>query len=74
MIWVGREQNADYSRRKNAFGWSLVGLFLVLGARGILFVIQNTIKDVLGSEHASDATVLESASFDLDASNDICGP
>jgi len=51
MVLAGKEKNADYSKWKDAFGWSLVGLFLVLGARGILFVIQNTINDVLGDEY-----------------------
>ena len=52
MVWAGREKNADYNKWKNAFAWSLAGLFLVLGARGILYVIQNTVKDVLGDEYA----------------------
>lgn len=51
MVLAGKEKNADYSKWKNAFAWSLVGLFLVLGARGILFVIQNTLNDVLGDEY-----------------------
>ena len=48
MVWAGREKNADYSRWKKAFAWSLVGLFLVLGARGILSVIQNYGKSDIG--------------------------
>ena len=51
MVLAGKEKNADYSKWKDAFAWSLVGLFLVLGARGILFVIQNTLNDVLGDEY-----------------------
>ena len=51
MVLAGKDKNADYTKWKNAFGWSLVGLFLVLGARGILFVIQNTLNDVLGDEY-----------------------
>ena len=62
MVWAGHEKNVDYTKWKNAFAMSLVGLFLVLGARGILFVIQNTVKDVLGPEHAGSATVLDSDS------------
>ena len=55
MVLAGREKNADYSKWKNAFAWSLFGLFLLLGARGILFVIQNTVNDVLGDEYAVKA-------------------
>ena len=51
MVLAGKEKNADYTKWKDAFAWSLVGLFLVLGARGILFVIQNTLNDVLGDEY-----------------------
>ena len=51
MVLAGKEKNADYTKWKDAFMWSLVGLFLVLGARGILFVIQNTLNDVLGDEY-----------------------
>ena len=54
MVWAGREKNTDYTRWKQAFGWALIGLFLVLGARGILYVIQNTVKDVLGPETVKD--------------------
>lgn len=54
MVFAGKEKNADYSKWKNAFAWALVGLFLVLGARGILFVIQNTLNDVLGDEYEVD--------------------
>ena len=43
MVLAGKDKNADYGKWKNAFGWSLVGLFLVLGARGILFVIQQIV-------------------------------
>ena len=50
MVWAGREKNADYAQWKKAFAMSLVGLFLVLGARGILSVIQNTVGDVLEQE------------------------
>ena len=51
MVLAGKEKNADYTKWKDAFVWSLAGLFLVLGARGILFVIQNTVNDVLGDEY-----------------------
>lgn len=51
MVLAGREKTADYTKLKAAFGWSLVGLFLVLGARGILAVIQNTVDDVLEDEY-----------------------
>ena len=51
MVLAGKEKNADYTKWKDAFAWSLVGLFLVLGARGILFVIQNTLNDVLDDEY-----------------------
>lgn len=51
MVLAGHEKNADYTKWKSAFAWSLVGLFLVLGARGVIFVIQNTINDVLQDEY-----------------------
>ena len=54
MVLAGKDKNADYSKWKDAFAWSLVGLFLVLGARGILYVIQNTVNDVLGDAYKVD--------------------
>ena len=51
MVLAGREKTADYTKLKEAFAWSLIGLFLVLGARGILAVIRNTVDDVLGDEY-----------------------
>ena len=57
MVWAGQEKNADYAKWKSAFAWSLAGLFLVLGARGILYVIQNTVKDVLGDEYAQELNI-----------------
>lgn len=54
MVFAGQQKNADYTKWKDAFAWSLVGLFLVLGARGILFVIQNTLNDVLDYEYEVD--------------------
>ena len=54
MAIAGREKNADYTRWKNAFAMALIGLFLILGTRGILYVIQNTVKDVLGDEYIED--------------------
>ena len=54
MVLAGKDKNADYNKWKDAFAWSLVGLFLVLGARGILYVIQNTVNDVLGDEYKVD--------------------
>ena len=51
MVLAGKEKNADYTKWKNAFGWSLVGLFLVLGARGVLFVIQNTVNDLVKDDY-----------------------
>ena len=51
MVLAGREKTADYTKWKNAFGWSLVGLFLVLGTRGILFVIQNTVNDLVEDDY-----------------------
>ena len=51
MVLAGSERNADYTKWKKAFGWSLVGIFLVLGARGILFVIQNTVNELLDDEY-----------------------
>lgn len=51
MVLAGRGNAADYAKLKAAFGWSLVGLFLVLGTRGILAVIQNTIDEVLEDEY-----------------------
>lgn len=56
MVWAGREQKSDYGKWKQAFVMALVGLFLILGARGILYVIRNTIGDVLGPEYASEIT------------------
>ena len=55
MVIAGREKTADYTKWKNAFGWSLVGLFLVLGTRGILFVIQNTVNELVESDYQVDA-------------------
>ena len=54
MVLAGREKNADYTRWKNAFAMALIGLFLILGTRGIFYVIQNTVKDVLGDEYVED--------------------
>ena len=54
MVLAGREKNADYTRWKSAFAMALIGLFLVLGARGVLYVIQNTVTDVLGDEYVED--------------------
>ena len=51
MVFAGREKSANYAKWKNAFGWSLVGLFLVLGTRGILFVIQNTVNDLVKDDY-----------------------
>ena len=55
MVLAGREKNADYTKWKNAFGWSLVGLFLVLGTRGVLFVIQNTVNDLVKDDYQVEA-------------------
>ena len=55
MVFAGREKNADYAKWKNAFGWSLVGLFLVLGTRGILFVIQNTVNELVEDDYRVEA-------------------
>ena len=54
MVLAGREKNADYTRWKNAFAMALIGLFLILGTRGILYVIKNTVVDVLGDEYVED--------------------
>lgn len=51
MVWSGREKNADYAKWKDAFFWSLIGLFFVLGVRGVLAVIQNTLNQVLVDEY-----------------------
>ena len=55
MVLAGKEKNADYTKWKNAFGWSLVGLFLVLGTRGILFVIQNTVNELVEDDYQVEA-------------------
>ena len=55
MVLAGREKTADYTKWKNAFGWSLVGLFLVLGTRGILFVIQNTVNELVEDDYQVEA-------------------
>ena len=55
MVLAGREKTADYAKWKNAFGWSLAGLFLVLGTRGILFVIQNTVNELVESDYQVEA-------------------
>ncbi len=54
MVLAGREKTADYARWKNAFAMALIGLFLILGTRGILYVIKNTVEDVLGDEYVED--------------------
>ena len=47
MVLAGKEKSADYDSLKKSFMWSLIGLFLVLGANGILSVIQNTVYEVI---------------------------
>ena len=54
MAIAGREKTADYTRWKNAFAMALIGLFLILGTRGILYIIKNTVEDVLGEEYVED--------------------
>lgn len=53
MVMAGRDKTSEYTKLKKQFGYALLGLFLVLGARGILAIIQNTVKDVLGPEYTS---------------------
>ena len=57
MVLAGKEKNADYAKWKKAFSWSLVGLFLVLGTRGILFVIQNTVNELVEDEYQVNAVL-----------------
>ena len=49
MVLEGREKSAEYAKHKQSFIYALVGLFLVLGANGILSVIQNTVGEVIAS-------------------------
>lgn len=56
MVLVLGSRPEEYTKWKNSLGWSLVGLFIVLGAKGIILVIQNTVDNVLrtSSTNASD--------------------
>lgn len=41
--------SAVYGKLKERLIWTFIGLFLVLGAKGILLVIKNTVGNVLTS-------------------------
>ena len=55
MVLAAQEKSAKYTELKNAFIWSLVGLFLILGGKGILSVIQNTVGGLLRPEYSDVA-------------------
>ena len=49
MVLAGHSKPEEFVRLKLSFMYALIGLFLVLGARGILSVVQNTVGGVLNT-------------------------
>ena len=47
MVITGASKPEGFVKWRNSFMWALVGLFIVLGANGILRVIRSTVDDVL---------------------------
>ena len=54
IVWVGFQmvlvrgsKPDDYAKWRTSFVWTLIGLFLVLAAKGILEIVQNTVGQVL---------------------------
>ena len=52
MVLAGASQPEKFAKLKQSFFWALVGLFIVLGAKGILSVIETTLQDVLREDTA----------------------
>ena len=51
MVVAGAQGNSEeYAKLKKAFGYALIGLFIVLAARGILEVVKSTVSEVLRPE------------------------
>ena len=52
LVLTGSQKSAEYAEKKKQLAWTLIGLFLLLAAQGIITVIQNTVGEFLGPEHA----------------------
>lgn len=59
MVLVFGSKPEEYIKWKNSLGWSLVGLFIVLGSKGIILVIQNTVDNVLKEPTVNAVNVIE---------------
>ena len=53
MVIAGYSKPEDFKKYKEQLMYALLGLFLVLGARGILSVVRNTVSGVLSDEDTS---------------------
>ena len=58
MVITGASKPGEFVKWRNSFMWALVGLFIVLGANGILRVIRNTVDNVLERDVVSATQVL----------------
>ena len=48
MVVAGAQGKSDeYGKLKKSFGYAIIGLFVVLAAKGILSVIKATVSEVL---------------------------
>ena len=57
MVIAGYSKPDDFKKYKEQLMYALLGLFLVLGARGILSVVRNTVGDILrDSRHTPQHT------------------
>ena len=57
LVLTGASQPEKFGELKNSLIWALVGLFLVLGANGIIRVIQNTVQPILADGEEVSAAV-----------------
>ena len=55
MVVAGASKPEEFAKLKYSFIGALVGLFLVLGANGIIRVIQNTVRPILADDPAVTA-------------------
>ena len=58
MVITGASKPEGFVKWRNSFMWALVGLFIVLGANGILRVIRSTVDDVLARDVVPATQVL----------------
>ena len=56
MVISGGSKPEEYVKWRTSLVYALLGLFLVLGAKGILSVIENTVGEILRSDESTEVS------------------